>query len=75
VHFISHTTDAGALLWLDNIVASTPGYERIEVGDHCFDHPNSEDCRYERIWERFATDADTLYIKIDDDMVSTKRAA
>ncbi|GAB7345336.1 hypothetical protein MBLNU457_3688t2 [Dothideomycetes sp. NU457] len=68
VHFIAHTNIAKDLLWLDNLVEETPGYERIEVGPNCHKHPNSEDCRYERIWERYASDEDTLYIKIDDDM-------
>jgi len=52
VHFMAHTTDASALEYLDNLVAATPGYERIDVGPDCHKHPNSEECRYERLWER-----------------------
>jgi hypothetical protein len=42
----------------------------MNLGSHCRDEPDREDCRYERIWEHFATEDDTIYIKIDDDMVS-----
>lgn len=69
VHFIAHTPDEPALEWLDNLVARSPGYKRLESGPECTRDPHRQDCRYERIWERYATESDTLYIKIDDDVV------
>jgi len=61
------------LEWLHNLVNVTEGYEALQVAPHCKQDPHAQDCRYERIWEHFATDEETMYIKIDDDMVSRKR--
>jgi hypothetical protein len=69
VHFIEHTRSQDDIDWLHNLVNATEGYKSFEVGPGCRDDPDRFDCRYERIWERFATDDDIIYIKIDDDMV------
>nr|POE99352.1 hypothetical protein CFP56_52745 [Quercus suber] len=71
VHFIEHTTNMDDLTYLHNLVKVTPGYEALEVAPHCREDPHRHDCRYERIWEHFATDDDTIYIKMDDDIVRT----
>jgi hypothetical protein len=71
VHFIEHTRSQADIDWLHNLVNATEGYKSFNLGAHCRDDPDRDDCRYERIWERFATDDDTIYIKIDDDMVCT----
>ena len=48
--------------WLDELIATEPLYSKKETemkGGH-----------FDNIWNRYATDENTMYIKIDDDIVS-----
>lgn len=61
VHFMVHTDDEPDRAWIEQKANETEGYEYIDLGD-CTHQP------YGCMWDYIA-DADTLYIKIDDDIV------
>lgn len=59
VHFITHTDKRPDLRWLDGLVATNKNYKRVDIeGD------------FSSLWREHATEAETMYIKIDDDIVS-----
>ena len=60
VHFLSHTKKQEDVDWLENLVDRTPGYKSIRAEGSFGD-----------MWKQHVTESDTLYIKIDDDMVCT----
>ncbi|RYP86643.1 hypothetical protein DL769_000711 [Monosporascus sp. CRB-8-3] len=64
VWFMVHTTVQDDVEWLENLAATEPGYKYVDLGDCTTGH-------YGCMWE-YAIDDDTIYIKIDDDIVSIK---
>lgn len=61
VWFMVHTSVKDDVEWLRGLTGGEPGYRFVELGD-CTDGP------YGCVWE-YAVDDDTIYIKIDDDIV------
>ncbi|KLJ05619.1 hypothetical protein EMPG_10896 [Blastomyces silverae] len=61
VHWAANTENQADLDWLDTLVPTSPFYKRIPV------EPQGK--KYAKIWDNTVTDPDTLYIKIDDDIV------
>lgn len=47
--------------WLDELIKNEPLYRKVATED-LKDH-------YDNIWNQHATDNDTIYVKIDDDIV------
>ena len=62
VQFAVHTDVAEDLHWLSELVSRTPGYRILEVQQETF----------VEIWKQHMSEPGTLYIKLDDDVVSTK---
>lgn len=62
VWFMVHTTEKGDVKWLRKLTGGEPGYRFVDLGDCTTGH-------YGCIWE-YAVEDDTIYIKIDDDIVS-----
>ena len=65
VHFMAHTQSALDLQWLDGLIEARPGYKKVTFPVECNEFLNFG-CLYQA-----ATANDTLYIKLDDDIVST----
>ena len=65
VHFMAHTQSALDLQWLDGLVEARPGYKKVTFPAECNEFLNFG-CLYQA-----ATANDTLFIKLDDDIVST----
>ncbi|OJD24972.1 hypothetical protein ACJ73_03662 [Blastomyces percursus] len=61
VSWAPNTENQADLDWLDRLVPTSPSYKRIPV--------ERQAKGYAKIWDRTVTDADTLYIKIDDDII------
>ncbi|PGG99059.1 hypothetical protein GX51_06476 [Blastomyces parvus] len=61
VYWAPNTDNQADLDWLDKLVPTSPSYKRITV--------QSEEKGYAKIWDSSVTDPDTLYIKIDDDII------
>ncbi|KAK7751767.1 Mitochondrial-processing peptidase subunit alpha [Diatrype stigma] len=61
VWFMVHTSVKDDVEWLRDLTGGEPGYRFVELGD-CTDGP------YGCVWE-YAVDDDTIYIKIDDDIL------
>ena len=59
VHFMANTDNVDHLQYLDTLVNTTAAYKKIEI----------ENLGYGGIWEH-VREKETLYIKIDDDIVS-----
>ena len=64
VIFIARTNDVDDLEWLDDLVASTSGYSRLDLT-----HPSGDPSKvaYGAMWDFVGRG--TMYIKIDDDVV------
>ncbi|KAI0453946.1 hypothetical protein F5B21DRAFT_265988 [Xylaria acuta] len=63
VWFMVHTEDEDDIAWLDGLVKENQGY-RIMGHDDC----NKNDQKYGCLW-KYATADNTMYIKLDDDIV------
>ncbi|EMR66140.1 hypothetical protein UCREL1_6874 [Eutypa lata UCREL1] len=61
VWFMVHTTEKGDVKWLRKLTGGEPGYRFVDLGDCTTGH-------YGCIWE-YAVEDDTIYIKIDDDIL------
>ncbi|KKZ65826.1 hypothetical protein EMCG_01211 [[Emmonsia] crescens] len=61
VHWAPNTENQADLDWLDRLVPTSPLYKKIPI------EPQTK--RYSKIWDSTITDPDTLYIKIDDDII------
>jgi len=62
IHFMAHTNKKQDLKWLDALIATNNRYSRVDIeGD------------YSGLWREHATEPETMYIKIDDDIVSLLR--
>ncbi|KAI9683486.1 MAG: hypothetical protein M1822_006026 [Bathelium mastoideum] len=57
VHFLIHTDKQGDVDWLQNLVDRTPGYSSVVANG-----------TFGEVWHQHASESDTLYVKIDDDM-------
>ena len=64
VHFMAHTQSALDLQWLDGLLEARPGYKKVTFPAECNEFLIFG-CLYQA-----ATANDTLYIKLDDDIVS-----
>ncbi|KAI9787045.1 MAG: hypothetical protein M1816_007716 [Peltula sp. TS41687] len=64
VQFIVKTEDTDDLKWLDKAIAKTPGYTKVTVSTGSVDYKAFD---FSNAWE--SIQRDTLYIKIDDDVV------
>ncbi|KAL9032483.1 MAG: hypothetical protein Q9180_006473, partial [Flavoplaca navasiana] len=62
--FLARTDDPGDLLYLDQLVGSTPGYSRRNV---------TKGSTYGQAWE--VAERGTMYIKIDDDLMFIEGSA
>jgi hypothetical protein len=60
VNFLVHTKHEEDIAWLDELVASVPGYTSTNVPD----------LNYGLMWSNYMSREDTIYIKMDDDVVS-----
>jgi hypothetical protein len=63
IHFILNTKWEDDIKWLDELLETEPLYQKKVTptqGGH-----------FDNIWNVFATDNNTMYIKIDDDTVSS----
>ncbi len=62
--FVARTNDVEDLQWLDQLVATTPGYSR-----HNLTEPGEDSSLvdYGKVWEM--VERGTMYVKIDDDVV------
>jgi hypothetical protein len=60
VHFIMNTEDQDDRMWLDTLISTSEHYKKIDhdITDNFLD-----------LW-KYAMERDTMYIKIDDDLVS-----
>lgn len=66
MQFVVHTNKKTDLEYLDDLLKSEPDhFKKVEPPGHCLG------VNYGCIWEA-VTDTDTLYIKIDDDIVSAR---
>jgi len=65
VHFMAHTQSTLDLQWLDGLIEARHGYKKVTFPAECNEFLNFG-CLYQA-----ATSNDTLYIKLDDDIVST----
>ena len=65
VLFAARTNDVEDLKWLDQLVASTPGYSRLNLT-----HPSGDSSKvpFGAVWD--VVERGVMYIKIDDDIVS-----
>ncbi|KAI0409379.1 hypothetical protein F4802DRAFT_546385 [Xylaria palmicola] len=63
VWFMVHTEDEGDVEWLNGLVMDNPGY-KIKGQENC----KTNNQKYGCLWEH-ATAPNTIYIKIDDDIV------
>ncbi|RYO90582.1 hypothetical protein DL764_008422 [Monosporascus ibericus] len=61
VWFMVHTTVQDDVEWLENLAATEPGYKFVDLGDCTTGN-------YGCMWE-YAVADDTIYIKIDDDIL------
>lgn len=64
VWFMVHTEEEEDLAWLDGLVKDTKDYKKVGEED-C----KANDHKYGCLW-KYATAANTMYIKLDDDIVS-----
>lgn len=62
VHFLSHTDNQDDIDWLHDLVNKTSGYKYVPTKGHFGD-----------MWKQHVSDADTMYIKIDDDIVCNSK--
>ena len=58
-NFLVHTKHEEDIAWLDDLVASVPGYTSTNVPD----------LNYGLMWSNYMSREDTIYIKMDDDVV------
>ncbi|KAI4201563.1 MAG: hypothetical protein LQ350_003178 [Teloschistes chrysophthalmus] len=70
--FLVRTGDADDLVYLDEIVADTPGYTRRDVTDSN-DGRRASGITYGQAWE--VVERGTMYIKIDDDIMFIEKTA
>lgn len=70
VHFIVHTEDQTDIAWLEDLVATDrmEPYYKVMHDDQDLDG-GSVWGTFPNLYGKYATDEDTLYVKIDDDMV------
>ncbi|OJD11301.1 hypothetical protein AJ78_07895 [Emergomyces pasteurianus Ep9510] len=61
VYWAPNTEKQADLEWLDKLVPTSPLYKKIQI--------EKKRKGYARIWDSAITDPDTLYIKVDDDIV------
>jgi len=77
VHFMARPSNPDDLPWLDMLVQTSPAYKKIDqagITKMCrIGESGEEECEtadYNNAWKH-ATELDTMYIKIDDDIVSS----
>ena len=58
-----NTRNEEDIKWLDELITTDPLYRKVETAE--------KGGHFNNIWNRHATDKDTMYIKIDDDVVSS----
>jgi len=67
VHFLARTQNEEDLEWLDDLVQRDNlgeiGYKVIPV------NATAPDWRFQSLWQHYAAEPDTIYVKIDDDVV------
>ena len=67
VHFLARTQNQEDLEWLDDLVQrdnlGEAGYKIIPV------NATAPDWRFQSLWQHYAAEPDTIYVKIDDDVV------
>ncbi|ODH13515.1 hypothetical protein ACO22_07178 [Paracoccidioides brasiliensis] len=63
VYWVSNTKNQNDLNWLDKLLPTSPLYKKISPDT------DSERKGYARLWDSAVTEPDTLYLKIDDDIV------
>ncbi|QSS50170.1 hypothetical protein I7I53_10757 [Histoplasma capsulatum var. duboisii H88] len=56
-----NTENQGDLNWLDKLVPTSPLYRKISI--------DAQKKGYSKIWDSTVTEPDTLYIKMDDDII------
>ncbi|EGE85405.2 hypothetical protein BDDG_08350 [Blastomyces dermatitidis ATCC 18188] len=61
VYWAPNTENQADLDWLDKLVPTSPSYKIIPV--------KPQEKGYAKIWDHTVSDPDTLYIKIDDDII------
>ncbi|KAL9072847.1 MAG: hypothetical protein Q9157_004960 [Trypethelium eluteriae] len=57
VHFLSHSSKREDIDWVQSLINRTAGYKYVETEGH-----------YGTVWKQHASDPNTLYIKMDDDI-------
>lgn len=67
VIFVVNTKWPDDIEWLEGLLASEPRYRKIVT--------EAKGGHFDNIWNRHAQDPDTMYIKIDDDVVSNESTA
>ena len=63
VRFMMNTKAKEDIQWLDELIKTEPLYRKIETNQ------TGGGKHYNNIWNKQATENDTMYIKIDDDVV------
>lgn len=66
VIFLARTDDVDDLAWLDQLVATSDGYTRHNLTEN---NENASKVSYGDTWD--IVERGTLYVKFDDDIVST----
>ena len=61
VVFMVNTKQMHHVRWLDELIREEPLYAKVATNE-LIGH-------FDNIWNQYATDDDTMYIKIDDDIV------
>jgi len=76
VHFLQRTSNQHDIAWLDRLVATRPAYKIIDeegITKDCENKDGKLECHpgsYSNMWKHLVQN-DTMYLKIDDDVVST----
>ena len=60
VHYVANTEDQDDRVWLDGLISTSEQYKKIS--------PDVTE-NFLELWQ-YAMDRDTMYVKIDDDLVS-----
>lgn len=70
VYFIAHTNDETDLNWITNLIDSDP--DLVHQYRIMFENKTANKWDFPPLWKEYMSDPETIYVKIDDDVVSTR---
>lgn len=70
IHFLLHTDDQQDKEWLKNLIEKHGLEEYYKLKAENTDGAWSKWTTFQTLYKNFMTDPDTIYVKVDDDLVS-----